>query len=196
MRSVGHVPIGWLNIARESFHLDILCLSSINKSTGKLTIRSVFPANLLTQPLSQIMLDDQQKDHHRSPKPRLQVRIRPAEAEPIATVHSATASSLKNTLAEVAGKERTIQPDSDTFHDGNKTTEASPTKSIPVWSSDNLPSALQWIPANWSWSKWKPVLRSALAAWISLLFFLIPTTLNAMGEVSFSFFPPLPFRLI
>ncbi|KAF9237247.1 hypothetical protein BU15DRAFT_88826 [Melanogaster broomeanus] len=46
-------------------------------------------------------------------------------------------------------------------------------------------SHLQWIPANWTWSKWKPVIRSALAAWISLVIFVIPTTENLLGQAAF-----------
>ena len=128
------------------------------------------------------MPDDQQEVRHRSLRPQPQVRIRLEEIEPI-TVHPATPDSLNNTSAEAADKKKTVQPNA--INSGNEATETSNAQSIPFWRSRNLPPALQWIPANWSWSKWKPVLRSALAAWISLLLFLIPTTLNVMGQVSF-----------
>jgi hypothetical protein len=128
-----------------------------------------------------LMPDHQQKDGHQSPRPQLQVRIRSEETEPI-TVHPATPDSLNKSSATAADKEKTGP---NAFNGGNKATETSPAKSIAFWHSKNLPPTLQWIPANWSWSKWKPVLRSALAAWIGLLLFLIPTTLNVMGQVSF-----------
>jgi len=123
------------------------------------------------------MSDDQQKGRYRALRPQLQVRIRSEGTEPI-TVHPATPDLSSSASADVADKEEIIQP-------ATWTTETSPTKSIPFWRPENLPRTLQWIPANWSWSKWKPVIRSALAAWISLLLFLIPTTLNVMGQVSF-----------
>jgi hypothetical protein len=130
------------------------------------------------------MADDQQGARYRSLRPQLQVRIQSEDAEPI-TAYPATFDSLNNTSAEAADKEKDVQPNAS--NSGNKATETSHAKSIAFWHSKNLPPTLQWIPANWSWSKWKPVLRCALAAWISLLLFLIPTTLNVMGEVSLFF---------
>ena len=133
--------------------------------------------------VTQALMPDhhQQKDGHRSPRPQLQVRIRSEETEPVA-VHSATPDSLNKSSAKAADKEITGP---NAFNSGSKATETSSAKSTPFWRFKSLPSTLQWIPANWSWSKWKPVLRSALAAWIGLLLFLIPTTLNVMGQVSF-----------
>ncbi|KAH7888067.1 hypothetical protein F5I97DRAFT_1806524 [Phlebopus sp. FC_14] len=51
--------------------------------------------------------------------------------------------------------------------------------------SIKLPSTLNWIPMNWTWSKWKPVIRSALTAWISLVIFIIPQTETILGQASF-----------
>ncbi|KAH0826407.1 hypothetical protein J3R83DRAFT_5379 [Lanmaoa asiatica] len=122
------------------------------------------------------MPDDQQNDVRRSVRPHLQVKMQSDETEPIA-IRPATPDSLNNTSTKAADNEfKTVHPN------GNKTTATSPAKPVPFWHSANLPLALQWIPANSSWSKWKPVLRSALAAWISLLLFLIPATLNVMGQ--------------
>lgn len=50
-----------------------------------------------------------------------------------------------------------------------------------LWSS--VLSNFQWVPQNNSWSKWKPVIRCALAAWISGILFVIPQTEKAMGQV-------------
>ncbi|PBK88893.1 hypothetical protein ARMGADRAFT_996733 [Armillaria gallica] len=47
-----------------------------------------------------------------------------------------------------------------------------------------LPSNLQWIPANWSWPKVKPVIRCAVAAWLSTVLFVIPPVERFMGQVS------------
>ncbi|KAF8431956.1 hypothetical protein L210DRAFT_3650787 [Boletus edulis BED1] len=128
------------------------------------------------------MPEDEQKDRFRSLRPHLHVRIQSQEAQPI-TVHPATPHSLNNTSADATHKEKTLPPNA--YSGGNDTTEASPATATSFWHSENLPHTLQWIPANWSWSKWKPVLRSALAAWISLLLFLIPTTIKVMGQAAF-----------
>lgn len=51
-----------------------------------------------------------------------------------------------------------------------------------------LSSDLLWIPSNNNWSKWKPVIRCALAAWISGILFIIPKTETAMGQVCYVIF--------
>lgn len=53
----------------------------------------------------------------------------------------------------------------------------------PTKQKFKLPKSLQWIPANSTWSKWKPVIRSALAAWIAVVIFIIPRTENILGQV-------------
>ena len=47
-----------------------------------------------------------------------------------------------------------------------------------------LPQFLQWIPANFTWENLKPVIRCAVAAWIAVVFFVIPAVANLMGQVS------------
>ncbi|TFK95222.1 hypothetical protein BDV98DRAFT_587243 [Pterulicium gracile] len=42
-----------------------------------------------------------------------------------------------------------------------------------------------WIKANWHWCKVKPALRSALAAWIAMVLFLIPTVQRWLGQAGF-----------
>ncbi|KAF8123857.1 hypothetical protein EV363DRAFT_1587054 [Boletus edulis] len=128
------------------------------------------------------MADVQQKDDQRSPRPQLQVRTQSDQTKPI-PIHPVTPSSSNNTSAKVGDIEKTIQPNA--LDDADKTIAAPSVSGKSFLRSENLPPPLQWIPANWSWSKWKPVLRSAVAAWISLLLFLIPTTLNVMGQAAF-----------
>ena len=126
------------------------------------------------------MLEDQQKDRYGSLRPRLQVRI---WSEEPTTVHPATLGSSNNTSVRATDKENIVQPN--VF---NRVTSPC----IPFRFFENLPPTLQWVPGHCNWSKWKPVVRSALAAWFSLLLFLIPTTQNVMGQVSFfSCFCPL-----
>lgn len=50
-----------------------------------------------------------------------------------------------------------------------------------VWNI--VSSNFAWIPPNNVWSKWKPVIRCALTAWICGVLFIIPTTEAAMGQV-------------
>lgn len=40
-----------------------------------------------------------------------------------------------------------------------------------------------WITCNFSLTRFKPVIRCTVAAWISLLFLIIPKLENAMGQV-------------
>ncbi|KAJ7272064.1 hypothetical protein B0H12DRAFT_1299013 [Mycena haematopus] len=47
------------------------------------------------------------------------------------------------------------------------------------------PSSLQWVPDNLTWAKLKPTIRSAIAAWLSTVLFLIPTVEKFMGQASF-----------
>ena len=58
----------------------------------------------------------------------------------------------------------------------------------PPWTKLALPSSLQWIPQNFTWSKMKPVIRCSLVVWISLLFVIIPQTARMLGLVSSLFF--------
>jgi hypothetical protein len=51
-----------------------------------------------------------------------------------------------------------------------------------------LPAALRWIPANWTWAKWKPALRGAVAGWVSTVLFLIGPVQRQLGVVRSPFF--------
>ncbi|KAF8344985.1 hypothetical protein F5887DRAFT_968850 [Amanita rubescens] len=58
----------------------------------------------------------------------------------------------------------------------------------PQWK---VPQALQWIPANFTWEKLKPVIRCALAGWISVVVFVIPKSNAYMGQVSCPIVPAI-----
>ncbi|KII83920.1 hypothetical protein PLICRDRAFT_179954 [Plicaturopsis crispa FD-325 SS-3] len=84
------------------------------------------------------------------------------------------------------------QPGSGSYHDikerdsgGKENDDASSTTTAPKKSSFTLPQQLAWIPANWTWSKIKVAIRCAIAAWISLVLFVIPSVESAMGQASF-----------
>lgn len=47
------------------------------------------------------------------------------------------------------------------------------------------PESLQWVPDNLTWAKVKPTIRSAVAAWLSTVLFLIPKVELFMGQASF-----------
>ncbi|KAF7295393.1 hypothetical protein MIND_01078900 [Mycena indigotica] len=47
------------------------------------------------------------------------------------------------------------------------------------------PSSLQWVPDNFFWAQVKPVIRCAIAAWISTVLFLIPPVEAMMGQAGF-----------
>ncbi|KAF8991841.1 hypothetical protein BDQ17DRAFT_1413587 [Cyathus striatus] len=48
-----------------------------------------------------------------------------------------------------------------------------------------LPARLQWIPANWTWSKIKAALRCAVVAWLSGVVFVIPRVEVFLGNACF-----------
>ncbi|KAG6811615.1 hypothetical protein H0H92_006630 [Tricholoma furcatifolium] len=52
------------------------------------------------------------------------------------------------------------------------------------------PSILQWIPANCTQSKLKPVIRCAIAAWVALVLFVIPRVQKFFGQVASVLAPP------
>ena len=62
--------------------------------------------------------------------------------------------------------------------------EKPPPLTFGQWLLKKSPIDLNWIPANLNWSKLKPVIRSAIGAWISVLFFIIPRTEVVLGQVS------------
>lgn len=73
-----------------------------------------------------------------------------------------------------------IDRDTDVFESPAHAAEKQPTKQK---KDLKLPQTLRWIPANSTWSKWKPVIRSALAGWIAVVVFIIPRTENLLGQV-------------
>ncbi|TFK87224.1 hypothetical protein K466DRAFT_491227 [Polyporus arcularius HHB13444] len=65
-------------------------------------------------------------------------------------------------------------------------------KTRPVWASrlgkacrKLLPFDFAWIPANFTWSKLKPVIRCAVVCWVSAVLMIIPRTSSMMGQGSF-----------
>lgn len=91
-----------------------------------------------------------------------------------------TSSSSARQVSEVS--HHTTEP--------RKPEHDSPVKSAPTKSADppfksKLPSNFLWIPANWTWSKLKPVIRCALAGWVSVLLMVIQPVLRTMGQAGF-----------
>lgn len=85
-------------------------------------------------------------------------------------------SSEKNNSCPVASK---VQP-SQTIPT-NETREAE--KSEDPNGSSKLPDFMKWIPENWTWSKIKPAIRCAVAAWIGAVLFAIPRIEVFLGQV-------------
>lgn len=56
-------------------------------------------------------------------------------------------------------------------------------RSVGTFVVKNFPLDLQWIPNNWTWSKWKPVIRSAILGWLSILFMVITRLEEITGQV-------------
>lgn len=66
----------------------------------------------------------------------------------------------------------------------NKANSTKATVSLGQWILTHSPVDLAWIPANWTWSKLKVLIRCALVAWISLFFFIVTRLEILLGQVS------------
>lgn len=151
------------------------------------------------------MASDQQHDHlhHNNARSRAHVRIysEPSKNEisvstSVASIQqqpiSAADSFRGNTDVSTSTKEvNTISlvPKSD-VDSGASDGDGDHCRSIRAFSKRlfckfkfRIPRQLAWIPANLSWSRWKPALRSALAAWILLVIFVIPKVERWLGQV-------------
>ena len=53
----------------------------------------------------------------------------------------------------------------------------------PPKSKFTLPSSLAWIPANFTWSHLKAVIRCSLMAWVSILFSILGEVSRPLGQV-------------
>lgn len=71
----------------------------------------------------------------------------------------------------------------DSKSEGRDEEEKPPKLTFLQWVLKNSPIDLNWIPANWSWSKIKPVIRCAVTGWVSVLFFIIPQLEVMLGQV-------------
>jgi hypothetical protein len=89
----------------------------------------------------------------------------------------------------VSGSDRHVRIDADTLESNDPGSSVLPRSRRPKisWSMKDwrLPQNLQWIPANFTWPKLKPVIRCAIATWISVLLFAIPRVMRFMGQVSY-----------
>lgn len=53
----------------------------------------------------------------------------------------------------------------------------------PPENKFTVPSSLAWIPANFTWTQLKPVIRCSLTAWVSLLCMILPRVARPLGQV-------------
>lgn len=88
-------------------------------------------------------------------------------------------------LQEAAGTTKGTTPEEEASNLSTSSSGAEGgTKKDDGKSRFKLPSTLQWIPANWTWSKAKPVIRCAISAWVCLLLVIIPESSKFLGQVS------------
>ncbi|KAJ6597201.1 hypothetical protein DFH09DRAFT_113905 [Mycena vulgaris] len=67
--------------------------------------------------------------------------------------------------------------------DSSSASSATQSNSTADWLQ--WPASLQWVPDNLTWAKIKPTIRSAVAAWLSTVLFLIPKVELFLGQASF-----------
>ncbi len=87
------------------------------------------------------------------------------------------------TLEEYIPSKEERTPSSTNSSGSDEKADTKTTKSLGKWILAHSPVNLRWIPDNCNWSKLKPVIRSALVAWISLLFFVIKDLEKLLGQV-------------
>lgn len=80
------------------------------------------------------------------------------------------------------GKERR-SPSQQSSETTKKADSTKSQKSFGAWILATSPVDLQWIPNSWSWSKIKPLIRCAIVAWISVLFFVVWKLEVLLGQV-------------
>jgi len=129
------------------------------------------------------MAGDAENPNQRNSKPSLHVRIQSTAPQNDRGVFANGTELNTSTFTEPSpGESVRVGSAKEKTSDGSELPTRDSSKAQLSFSL-KLPQKLQWISANWSWSKWKPALRGALAAWISLVIFVIPTTGNVMGQV-------------
>ncbi|KAJ6502261.1 hypothetical protein C8R45DRAFT_818343 [Mycena sanguinolenta] len=82
------------------------------------------------------------------------------------------------------------KPESATRSDSTSTGSASSSQQTPNANAFDWlewPDSLEWVPNNLTWAKIKPTIRSAIAAWLSTVLFLIPAIGRFMGQHQASF---------
>ena len=60
---------------------------------------------------------------------------------------------------------------------------STPEKPLGGWLKTLTVDHTQWIVKNWNWSKLKPVIRSAVVAWVAVVLFVIPKVEAFIGQV-------------
>ncbi len=95
----------------------------------------------------------------------------------------ATAHSLHVHMAPSEGEREKQDGDAPERHPSGK--DKSNSKSPSHRLAEILRPYWIWIPPNLNWPKLKPVLRSALVAWVCLVLFVIQPVQEAMGTASF-----------
>ncbi|KAI6044608.1 hypothetical protein EDC04DRAFT_2561114 [Pisolithus marmoratus] len=125
------------------------------------------------------MTHDDQRDEQNCSKPHLHVRIlaRPAEIVASGAVSSSSIQHDPSPCTDATrGESAQAAKEASSSGSASKQSECSSLK---------LPRRLQWVSTNWTWSKWKPALRSAVSAWVCLVIFVIPTVENVLGQAGF-----------
>ncbi|KAH7923390.1 hypothetical protein BV22DRAFT_1196761 [Leucogyrophana mollusca] len=111
--------------------------------------------------------------------PHLTVRIRSGPSEQIGSGGSAkrnlgaqsTPAPSTHESSPAPGDDAEKEDQSERGKEPNGLSSVSAQGTRTTSHMRKVPTSLQWIPANSTWSKWKPVIRSALAAWVAVVLF-------------------------
>lgn len=123
---------------------------------------------------------------HPSPSSTADAAAAAAAAAPHIAVSSASPPISSATDANQAEKQHSPDAISDNADKAKRSTLARHWKPFARRVGlDPLPSYVAWVGPCLTWPKLKPVIRSALLAWICLLIFLIAPSERALGNASF-----------
>lgn len=130
------------------------------------------------------MADDQRGEQGRG-KPHLRVRILPRPAQAMVANGAVSSSCTYNDPSPHTDTTRGESAQASRCKEKASSGSASNSGTRLERSSLKFPRGLQWVSANWTWSKWKPALRSAVSAWVAVVIFVIPSVENVLGQAAF-----------
>ena len=149
------------------------------------------PGTPPSSPTAKVSNTDHTHTLYPNPKPKLQAKI-PSDSTPTLPpfISSSSESSSSN-----SPRDWTTDSQAGALRKQNRRWHTEFFLSL----SSKIKMHLEWVPANLTYPKLKPAIRSAVAAWVCVVLFVIPAFERAMGQASFviligEFYPKIFMR--